>query len=142
MKWFKYIFGPLLLLLIVFIGIKYIQYRNGIEGVKASLPGESEVIETAKGPVEYLIQGESEKYVILVHGTPGSYHTFMANNLVDEGFTVISPSRPGYFRTPLSSGKDVNAQADLYAALLDALSIDSAAILGFSGGGPSAIQFA
>ncbi len=55
--------------------------------------------------------------------------------------TVIAVSRPGYLRTPLSSGETPEEQADLYAALLDELHISSATIIGISGGGPSAIQF-
>lgn len=54
----------------------------------------------------------------------------------------ISPSRPGYLRTPLAAGASPAEQADLYAALLDALGIEQASIIGFSGGGPSALQFA
>ncbi|MBE3560063.1 MAG: alpha/beta hydrolase, partial [Ktedonobacteraceae bacterium] len=56
--------------------------------------------------------------------------------------TFISPSRPGYLRTPLTSGPSPAAQADLFVALLDTLQIEKASVLGFSGGGPSAIQFA
>ncbi len=106
------------------------------------LPGESRVVQTSLGSVEYMIQGNSDQYVLLVHGTPGSYRTFMADALVKEGFTVISPSRPGYFRTPLSSGETIPAQSALYAELLESLSVDSASIIGFSGGGPSALMFA
>lgn len=142
MKWIKSILLGLLVVLVVFIGVQYIQYIRSVNQVKADLPGESIVAETVHGPVEYFIQGESNQYVLLIHGTPGSYRTFMADVLLNHGFTIISPSRPGYFRTPLSSGKTIDAQADLYAALLDHLSIDSAAIIGFSGGGPSALKFA
>jgi pimeloyl-ACP methyl ester carboxylesterase len=59
-----------------------------------------------------------------------------------EEFTFISPSRPGYLRTPLEVGLTPEAQADSYAALLDSLGIAQAAIIGISGGGPSALQFA
>ncbi len=59
----------------------------------------------------------------------------------NDHFTYITVSRPGYLRTPLHQ-KSPEAQADLYAALLDALNIQKATILAFSGGGPSALQFA
>jgi pimeloyl-ACP methyl ester carboxylesterase len=45
-------------------------------------------------------------------------------------------------RTPLDSGRSPENQADLYAAILDTLHIERAAILGFSSGGPSAVHFA
>ncbi len=55
---------------------------------------------------------------------------------------MIALSRPGYLRTPLQSGPGPDRQADLYAAVLDSLDIERAAILGFSSGGPSAVHFA
>ena len=142
MKWFGRILLGLLIIIILFVGTNYFQYKAKIKDVADRLPGQSEVAQTVLGSVEYLKQGTGDKYLILLHGTPGSYHTFMADELVDAGFTVISPSRPGYFRTPLSSGVTISDQAKLYAALLDQLSIESAAVIGFSGGGPSAIAFA
>ncbi|WP_299537179.1 alpha/beta hydrolase [Ulvibacterium sp.] len=142
MKWIGRLLLGFLILIILFIGISFFQYRSAVQKVAEQLPGQSTVVQTSVGPVEYLKQGNSDKFVLLLHGTPGSYHTFRADALIDEGFTVISPSRPGYFRTPLSSGETIEAQSELYAALLDQLSIDSAAVIGFSGGGPSAILFA
>jgi len=142
MKWVGRILLGLLFLVFLFIGIMFFQYRSGVNQVAEQLPGRSTVVQTSEGPVEYLKQGTTDSYVLLLHGTPGSYHTFMADALIDAGFTVISPSRPGYFRTPLSSGETLSDQAALYAALLDRLSIDSIAVIGFSGGGPSALMFA
>jgi pimeloyl-ACP methyl ester carboxylesterase len=55
---------------------------------------------------------------------------------------VLAPSRPGYLRTPLQSGRTPEDQADLYEALLDALDIERTAILGFSSGAVSAVHFA
>jgi pimeloyl-ACP methyl ester carboxylesterase len=80
----------------------------------------------------------------MAHGSPGGYDQGMAfSKLVDSSkLTFIAVSRPGYLRTPLSTGKTPEEQADLYAALLDALGVKQAAIIGMSGGGPSALQFA
>jgi pimeloyl-ACP methyl ester carboxylesterase len=55
---------------------------------------------------------------------------------------TIAVSRPGYRRTPLSSGATFEAQADLFAALLDELGIDRAFVLAASGGGYAGLQFA
>jgi len=63
-------------------------------------------------------------------------------HLRDNGCEVVALSRPGYLRTPLSSGRTPTEQADLYAALLDALEIDRITVLGYSSGGPSAAHFA
>jgi pimeloyl-ACP methyl ester carboxylesterase len=66
----------------------------------------------------------------------------MFHFLADHGYRVISPSRPGYHDTPLSVGETMEAQADAFAALLDALDIRSAGIITGSGGGPASILFA
>ena len=81
--------------------------------------------------------------VLLVHGSPGGYDQSRAtaNLFAIDHFTFIAVSRPGYLRTPLQQ-KSPEEQADLYAALLDALGIQKTGIMGFSGGGPSALQFA
>lgn len=101
------------------------------------------VVKTALGPVEYQKTG-SGPAVLYAHGTPGGYDQGIAfaRFFSDNQCTFISPSRPGYLRTPLASGPSPEQQADLYAALLDELGIQSASIIGFSGGGPSALQFA
>ncbi len=51
-------------------------------------------------------------------------------------------SRPGYLGTPLSAGRSPQEQADLCAAVLDALRIRCTAMMAISGGGPTALQFA
>ncbi len=101
------------------------------------------LVETSVGPVEYQIMG-SGPAVIYAHGTPGGFDQGIAfaRFLGVDHCTFISPSRPGYLRTPLASGASPQEQADLYAALLDVLGIDQTSIIGFSGGGPSALQFA
>src|SRR5579884_2045507 len=105
--------------------------------------------ETSVGPVEYQVIESVESAgggpaVIYAHGTPGGFDqgVAFARFLGAERCTFISPSRPGYLRTPLTSGASPQQQADLYAALLDMLGIDRASVIGFSGGGPSALQFA
>jgi pimeloyl-ACP methyl ester carboxylesterase len=54
----------------------------------------------------------------------------------------IAPSRFGYLRTPLPEDATPTAQADAYAALLDALNIPKTMIVGISAGGPSSLLFA
>ncbi len=101
------------------------------------------VVETAVGPVEYQIIGQG-RAVLYAHGTPGGFDQGLAfaRMLGGEQCMLISPSRPGYLHTPLTAGASPAEQADLYAALLDTLGIKQASIIGFSGGGPSALQFA
>jgi len=108
----------------------------------AELESAGEVVETERGPVEFSRRGASP-YVVLFHGGPGGHDQgFAADPLVEAGFGSITPSRPGYLRTPLSAGRTFEEQADAIAALLDALEIDQVAAYGLSAGGPCAIQFA
>jgi pimeloyl-ACP methyl ester carboxylesterase len=100
------------------------------------------LIATARGPVEAAVAGAGAG-VLLIHGTPGSWRQLvpLAEDLAAE-HTVVLPSRPGYGRTPLAAGCTYDEQAATYAALLDAVAIENVAVVGVSGGGPSAAAFA
>jgi pimeloyl-ACP methyl ester carboxylesterase len=65
-----------------------------------------------------------------------------AETWIGDGFRVIAPSRFGYLGSSLPQGGLPADQADAYALLLDRLGIERAAVVGFSAGGPSVIQFA
>lgn len=83
--------------------------------------------------------------VLVVHGTPGGIDVaaIMARFLPSSEFRVVTISRPGYLGTPVRSGAaTLDDEADLYAAVLDDLGIDRAAVLAWSGGGPAAYRFA
>lgn len=105
----------------------------------------TEVIETDLGGVEVADSGGDGPAVLFVHGTPGGADqgALMGRFLVDTGFRVVAPSRPGYLSTPLSEATAAPAaQAGLHAALLDALGVDTFAVACWSGGGPSAYELA
>lgn len=57
-------------------------------------------------------------------------------------YRVLTVSRPGYLRTPLSVGRTPAEQARACSELLDSLGINSVVLIGASAGGPSAISFA
>jgi pimeloyl-ACP methyl ester carboxylesterase len=101
------------------------------------------VVETGVGQVQVARDGSGPQ-VLVIHGGPGGFDQGLAygRHLRDGGCELIAPSRPGYLRTPLSSGRTPMEQADLYAALLDALEIDRVAVLGYSSGGTSSVHFA
>ena len=114
----------------------------------ARLNAGSTLVDTAAGPVEFARQRPAgadadTPVVVMFHGTPqGHQASFYAVPIVEAGFDVITPSRPGYLRTPLSTGRTFEEQADAIAALLDELGIERASAYGVSGGGPSSILFA
>lgn len=98
---------------------------------------------TPRGLIHYADAGEGPA-VLSLHGAMGGTDQGMILARVtgaDAG-RVIAPARPGYPGTPLSSGVTPEAQADLYAALLDHLGLDRVAVIAVSGGGASALMFA
>lgn len=109
----------------------------------ASLDERATVLQTTQGEVQLARSGQGPP-VLAIHGGPGGYDQGLAwcRHLRDGGCELLAPSRPGYLRTPLQSGRDSQDQADLFAAILDTLDIERAAIFGFSSGGPSAVHFA
>ncbi len=144
-KWTIRIVGGLLaaavLAVIVCVGF----YQHWLTGHERELRSNSTIIQTASGPIEYAEIGKGPA-VLVSHGTPGGYDGPLAvlklTHAEDRGFHYIIPSRPGYLRTPINVGRTPEEQADAFAALLDALNIQKAAIIAESGGGPAALQFA
>lgn len=102
-----------------------------------------ETVKTYLGPVELIRAGSGPK-VLFIHGTPGGSDSSlsMGQFLIDAGFEIIAPSRPGYLGTPLDELKTIDQQADLHAATIDALGIENVAVVSWSGGGPSAYRLA
>lgn len=103
-----------------------------------------QTITTSAGPVEAIDAGSGEP-LLVVHGAPGGCDQgwLLANFLLEAGFRVVAPSRPGYLGTPLGEfNAAIDGQADLHAALLDALDIPMASVISWSGGGPSAFRLA
>lgn len=100
------------------------------------------LVDTAVGPIELADAGTGPA-VLFVHGMPGDWSQAapLARELADD-HRVLLVSRPGYGRTPLQVGLTPQATAMAYRALLDALDIERAAVVGISGGGPSAYAFA
>jgi pimeloyl-ACP methyl ester carboxylesterase len=119
------------------------RYQQWQRQQRERLEAESQSIETPQGLVEYRLEGEGPA-LLLLHGSPGGYDQAiaLAHFLELQDYRVVAPSRPGYLHTPLVSGKTPEAQADLYAQLLDALNIPEVVVIAISGGGPSALQFA
>ena len=95
------------------------------------------------GVVEYSERGTGIP-LLVSHGIVGGFDAALvtADVWVGDGLRVIGPARFGYFESDLPEGANPALQADAFAALLDFLGVERAAILGFSAGGPPAIQFA
>ena len=105
LKWVKRIFVTLVSLILVVTVALWISFYSWKKDAINNLPKDSLVINTDKGQVEYTLSGNSDKYMLLVHGSPGSVHVEESRSFVDKGFNVLAISRPGYYKTPLSSGE-------------------------------------
>jgi pimeloyl-ACP methyl ester carboxylesterase len=102
-----------------------------------------EIIDTRLGPVEYARIGTGRP-VLVLHGSPGGIDAaaLMARFLPPDAINAVLLSRPGYLGTGLNGRRTIDQQADLLAALLDALEIERAGVLSWSGGGPCGYRFA
>lgn len=103
---------------------------------------DNEICNTRLGKIEYCLEGEGT-VVLFVHGGHGSCRSdFRQQHLLDNGFSVLIPSRPGYAGTPIESGKSAAATAHLFGALCESLGIKEVFVVGVSAGGPTALEFA
>ncbi len=119
--------------------IRYLKWRKRtIEELRMG----GQMAATAVGLMEYAQDGEGPT-VMLCHGGPGGYDQgYMIKPLTRVGFSTLTPSRPGYLGTPLTTGQTMAEQADAMVALMDRLGIEKTAVIGASAGGPVALQMA
>lgn len=102
----------------------------------------SNVANTSAGPIEYTLRGNGA-VVLSCHGTSSNcYSSELAEPLEEAGFSVLTPSRPGYGRTPISVGRKAADSALAINSLLDTLDIQTCSVLAISGGGPTGIALA
>jgi pimeloyl-ACP methyl ester carboxylesterase len=100
------------------------------------------IANTPYGPIEYRLEG-SGPVVMVLNGGHCSRDTRLSHErLAQEGFTVLTPSRPGYDATPASVGRSAQTAADALAALLGNLGIAQVSTIGISAAGPTALAFA
>lgn len=118
-------------------------FQSWKAGRLVDLHAGSEIADLPSGPMEYTLLGEGVP-VVVFHSAPGGYDqgVALAGFLTGEGFELVSPSRPGYLLTPLTSGPSPAEQADAVSWLLEELEVDRVAVMGFGHGGPAALEFA
>jgi len=120
-----------------------IHYRRDMAVAYGRIASGSRLIETRCGPIEYAEAGKGRP-VLIVHGAGGGFDQGIAfgADLARRGLRTIAMSRFGYLRTPMPADASAAAQATAHVCLLDALGIESAAVIGASAGAPSAMQMA
>jgi pimeloyl-ACP methyl ester carboxylesterase len=119
-------------------------YRGDIARARARLASvPSRRLEAPLATVEYVDDGVGVP-IFLSHGVLGGHDN--VRDLVDlwlsADYRAIAPSRFGYLGSTMPAGATVADEADVYAALLDHLGLRQVVMVGFSAGGPAAIQFA
>ncbi len=138
---------PLLVVTLLLVGvfalvILFLAMRD-IEARQAELNRQAQIIESRSGVLEYVRTGEGPP-LLVIHGAGGGFDQglLIAETFTGEGFLRISPSRFGYLGSALPRDGSTAAQADAFVDLLDALNIERASVLGFSGGAPPVLQLA
>ena len=121
----------------------YLRYRRDMKAARARLAAvDRHVISTRWGAVEYAERGSGAP-VLVVHGI---YHHCVGGLLsvrdLFQDRRVIAPSRFGYLGSSMPPNATPAAQADAFAALLDALAIGQIDVVGLSAGTTSALQLA
>jgi 2-hydroxy-6-oxonona-2,4-dienedioate hydrolase len=118
-------------------------FRADVAAARRRIQSGSRVVNTRLGPIE-IGTSKGQRPLLMIHGTGGGFDQGLhfARRLTAAGWRVIAPSRFGYLRSPFPQDASSEAQADLFAALLDELGIERLPVLGGSAGALSAIQFA
>jgi pimeloyl-ACP methyl ester carboxylesterase len=100
------------------------------------------VINTILGDIEYRSIGRGIP-ILFVHGGHSNCNESICHKGFDlKKFQLITPSRPGYGKTPLNGNRTPKQTADLIIELINHLSLDNVIIYGISAGGLTAIELA
>jgi pimeloyl-ACP methyl ester carboxylesterase len=128
---------------IMLVGAAWAAYLHDLRMIRDRVSAASQVLPTRHGLIEFATWG-SGPAVLVAHGAGGGYDhaRLVAKAYGGAGLRWIAPSRFGYLRSSLPADASTAAQADAFAALLDALKIERVAILAMSGGVPPSLQFA
>ncbi|MHA1320675.1 MAG: alpha/beta fold hydrolase, partial [Promethearchaeota archaeon] len=129
-----------LLVIVVFIILLTIGFKRWKKSA-IRVMDDGEVMVTAMGKIHYKLTGEGP-VLFFMHGGPGGIdQAYLLDGLVQEGYSLLAVSRPGYLRTPFVP-LSYEEQVDQYVELLDNLAIDKVVVMGYSAGGPLALNFA
>ncbi|USB35167.1 alpha/beta hydrolase [Paenibacillus sp. YPG26] len=89
--------------------------------------------------VEYSVYGKGTPILLFHGGHSGCQEEFGYTKLAESGYSVVTPSRPGYGRT--SPSEDLRQACAHYKLLLDQLALDKVHVIAVSAGGPTGIVF-
>lgn len=92
--------------------------------------------------LEYSVVGQGEPILIMHGGHSNCNEELGYKELTGRGYSVITPSRPGYGQTSKELGENLITACDAYLELLNHLHIPQVHVIAISAGGPSGIHFA
>ncbi|WP_436374796.1 alpha/beta fold hydrolase [Cytobacillus sp. BC1816] len=92
--------------------------------------------------IEYSVIGKGEPIFVFHGGHSNCNEEFGYKGLVENGYSIITPSRAGYGKTSKELGESLVTSCEYYAKLLDHLGITQTHVIAISAGGPTGIRFA
>jgi pimeloyl-ACP methyl ester carboxylesterase len=102
----------------------------------------AKIASTMSGNIEYTLKG-SGPTILVMHGQSQDCNADNGyDTLIKAGFSMLTPSRPGYGKTPAAVGDSAEKAADAIVNFLDYLKLDKVDVIAVSGGGPTAIFLA
>jgi pimeloyl-ACP methyl ester carboxylesterase len=121
----------------------YAASRKDLRAANERVETDRQFIDSPHGPIEFAEAGDGPA-VLFIHGAGGGFDQGLGLGaaFLGDGYRIIAPSRFGYLGTPLPGDASPQAQSDAHLRLLDALQLESVAVMGVSAGGPSAMQLA
>ncbi|MCR8845638.1 alpha/beta hydrolase [Paenibacillus sp. SC116] len=101
-----------------------------------------EVYKNDELPIEYSIINKGGNPILVMHGGHSNCNEeFGYAELEQQGYSILTPSRPGYGKTSPNNGLNLSTACKSYIELLNHLKLDKVHVIGISAGGPSAIYF-
>ncbi len=98
---------------------------------------------TQQRDMEYRFGGQGTKVALLLYGGHTNVNTHLGEDYFTEnGYKILTVTRPGYGNTPLSTGRTPDGFADALSELFGCLHIQQALVVGISAGGRTAMRFA
>jgi len=95
---------------------------------------------TEAGIIEYSDTGKGMPLLFIHGGHSNSKETLFHKGFDKDTFRLITPSRPGYGKTPLTENGSAGKTAALFISLLDKLHLEKVIVIGISAGGLTAIE--
>ncbi|RKD75170.1 pimeloyl-ACP methyl ester carboxylesterase [Sinobaca qinghaiensis] len=92
--------------------------------------------------IEYTVKGTGPAVLVLHGGHSNCREQLGYEELLNAGYSIITPSRSGYGETTTACGASLETAAANWIQVLDECSIQAAAVIAMSAGGPEGIALA